>query len=203
MASIAVPKTLLCVLLLSVITTGLAGAAEPARVYRFGGWTLLMPADADEPALASGRYSVNVPAEGLELLAYWQDGSQRAVALRFSGSDIKLDAVAMKSFHRSNRLKGCKFGAGARVKSYKDAVPENAPIQAFPDDGVLLLKGSDRSLRRAGEVLVADLGNARVQFAEDSPTVRLGEWNSADFCRFELKPAAAGDDSEDDFEPLR
>ena len=51
---------------------------------------------------------------------------------------------------------------------------------------MITFAGSDRGLRRVGEELIADLGPYRVKIALDSPIVRLGEWDSADFCRFEL-----------------
>ncbi|MES2884369.1 MAG: hypothetical protein V4709_06170 [Pseudomonadota bacterium] len=201
MPSIAIPKTLLSLVLLSVILWQPLRAEEPLRVYRFGSWTLLTPAEISPETLASGREALPIGSQGLELLAYWQDGSQRALALRFDGSDAKQDAVVMKSFRRVNSLKGCKFGPDARLKPFKKMLPKDAEPVDFPDDGGLQLVGSERGLRRNGEVLVLDLGTARVQLSEDSPVVRVGEWNSADFCRFEL--LARPDEPEDAFEELR
>jgi len=57
----------------------------------------------------------------------------------------------------------------------------------LPDTLEVNLPGGDRALRRVADVLVADLGTARIQIADDSPVVRLGLWNSADFCRFEVE----------------
>ncbi len=183
-----VPKTLLLLVLLSVIAHTRAHAAE-LQLYRFGGWMLVAPAALSPQALESGAVTLPVPAGGIEFLAYWQDGRERALALRFA-SDGKLDAAVMSSFGRGRQLKGCKLGNSARLKPMKQVLPRERPkdadIPAFPDDATLVLAGSERRLTRAGDVLVADLGSARVQIADDSPIVRLGEWGSADFCRFEL-----------------
>lgn len=199
MPSIPVPKTLLSLLLLSVILIAPSQAADAPQIYRFGDWTLIAPPAMTPEALGSGAATLPLPAEGVELLAYWQDGSQRAMALRFDAKDATQDAVVLKSFKRTNRIKGCKFGSIARLKPLKDWLPKDKNFEptAFPDDGAMtLLGGSVRSLRRAGDVLVADLGTYRVQIADDSSTVRLGEWNSADFCRFELIPASDAVDEE-------
>ena len=201
MPSSAIPKTLLSLVLLSVITWQPLRAEDPLTVYRFGGWTLLAPAALSPAALESGSEALPISSQGLELLAYWQDGSQRALALRFDASDAKQDTVVMKSFRRVNRLNGCKFGADARLKPLKSLLPKEAEAVEFPDEGGLRLTGDERGLRRNGEVLVLDLGTARVQLSEDSPVVRVGEWNSADFCRFELRTSPGEPDEA--FEELR
>lgn len=164
-------------------------AAEPSQVYRFGGWTLITPAEVSPEALRAGPYALRLPLNGIELLAYWQDGSQRAVAIRFSGEAAEKDVVVMKSYRRFNRLKACEFGQPSRFKALKKARPAGVEALEFPDGASLLLGGSERGLRREGDVLVADLGGARVQLQEDSPTVRLGQWDSAEFCRYELVEA--------------
>ncbi|MDO9454269.1 MAG: hypothetical protein Q7J29_15625 [Stagnimonas sp.] len=199
MPSIPVPKTLLSLLLLSVIFIAPSQAADAPQIYRFGDWTLIAPPAMTPEALRDGTATLPLSAEGVELLAYWQDGSQRAMALRFDAKDATQDAVVLKSFKRTHRIKGCKFGSLARLKPLKDWLPKDKGFEpaVFPDDGAMtLLGGSARSLRRAGDVLVADLGTTRVQIADDSSTVRLGEWNSADFCRFELIPASQEADEE-------
>ncbi len=201
MPSIAIPKTLLSLVFLLVIVWQPLHAEGPLHTYRFGDWTLLAPAEITPSALASGREALPIASQGLELLAYWQDGSQRALALRFSGSDEKQDAVVLKSFRRVNRLNGCRFGPDARLKSLKSMLPKEVEPVEFPDDGGLQLVGSARGLRRNGEMLVLDLGTARVQLSQDSPVVRVGEWNSADFCRFELR--AKPDAPDEAFEELR
>ena len=107
MLSSAVPKTLLSLLLLSVIAAGsVAQASEAVQAYRFGGWTLIAPAGLDARALSDAHHTLAMPATGLELLAYWQDGRERALALRFSGRSAQDDAVVLKSASRSHRLKG-------------------------------------------------------------------------------------------------
>ncbi|MES2683290.1 MAG: hypothetical protein V4650_07180 [Pseudomonadota bacterium] len=189
---------MLSLVLLSVILSGPALAGDAPQVYRFGEWTLIAPATVNAEVLSASGPAIAVPTGGLELLAYWQDGSQRAVALRFDALDPKKDVVAMKSHRNIRRLKGCGFGTGARIKPYKAALPKDAEPVTFPDEGRLQLLGSDRSLRRAGDVLVADLGGARVQLAEDSPVVRVGEWDSADFCRFELSKNSELDEESED-----
>lgn len=188
MPFMSTPKNLLSVLLLSVIAAEAAQAVQPAQAYRFGGWTLLAPAglfvDGTAPAAMAGQ--------GVEVLAYWQDGQERAVALRFDGAVPPQDAVVLKSHRDSRRIKGCDFGAGARVTPLTVALSAVTEIRDLPDDTSVLLPGNDRSLRRVGDLLVADLRGVRVQLAEDSPIVRAGEWDSAEFCRFELK--AEGED---------
>lgn len=196
MPSIAVLKNLLFVLLLSLIQTSTAIAAETPQVYRFGHWTLVAPAEVSPEALSAGPYALRPPSTGIELLAYWQDGSARAVAIRFSGEDPEQDLVILKSYRRSNRIKACTFGLSTRIKPLKKARPAEAEAEAvvFPDGASLLVDGSERGLRREGDVLVADLGGVRLQLQEDSPTVRLGQWDSAEFCRFELVEASKNDE---------
>ncbi len=194
MPSIPVPKTLLSVLLLSVISSTALWAADSAQVYRFGGWTLIAPPTVTAEALASGSYALPVTEDGIEFLAYWQDGRERALALRFSGQDLKKDVAVLKSAGSIRRLSGCELGPSSRLKALKSALSKTSEPTVFPDDGSVTLAGSDRGLRRVGDMLVADLGSARVQISEDSPVVRLGEWGSADFCRFELKTWSLGDE---------
>lgn len=194
MRSIARLKTLLSVLLLSVIATPALHADEdapPPQLYRFGGWLLVLPADVRPEVLVPGPYEVAVPAAGIELLAYWQDGSQRAVSLRYDALLPKKDLAVLKSFRSTSRIKGCDFGGPGKVKTLKSVLRKTGlqatDAIAFPEDGALLLAGTERGLHRVGDVLVADLGNARVQLTDDSPMVRVGEWGSAEFCRYELK----------------
>ncbi len=169
-------------------------AAEGPQLYRFGNWTLVLPAELAPGTLQAGSYALRLPVTGMELLAYWQDGSQRAVALRFSGRDPAEDAVVMKSFRSSSQLKGCEFGSGSRIKPLKAVLPTDAEALPLPEETSVVLSGSERGLRRSGDVLVADLGTARLQLSEDSPTVRLGDWNSAEFCRFELLERSGEDE---------
>lgn len=194
MTLIPVPKNFLFVLLLSLIPSSVVIAAEPAQVYSFGGWTLIAPAEISPEALRAGPHVLRLPSTGIELLAYWQDGSQRAVAIRFSGEAPERDAVVLKSYRRSNRLKACKFGQPSRFKVLKKARPANVEAVEFPEGANLLLDGTERGLRRDGDMLVADLGGARVQLQEDSPTVRVGQWDSAEFCRYELIESTKDDD---------
>lgn len=194
MTLIPVPKNLLLVLLLSLIPSSAVIAAETPQVYRFGGWTLIAPAEVSPEALRAGPYTQRLPLTGLEFLAYWQDGSQRAVAIRFSGEDPKQDAVVMKSYRRVNQLKACEFGPSARLKPLKKTRPAGVEAVVFPDEASLLLGDTERGLRREGDLLVADLGSARVQLQADSPTVRLGQWDSAEFCRYELIEASEDDE---------
>ena len=194
MTLIPVLKNFLFVLLLSLIPSSALLAAETPQVYRFGGWTVIAPAELSPEVLRAGPHTMRLPLGGLELLAYWQDGSQRAVAIRFSGEDPAQDVVVMKSYRRSNRLKDCGFGAAARIKPLKKTRPAEVEAVNFPDDASLLLGNTERGLRREGDLLVADLAGARVQLQEDSPTVRLGQWDSAEFCRYELIEANKDDE---------
>lgn len=192
MAFIPVPKTLLLLVLLSVISAGPARAQTP-QVYRFGSWTLIAPAEVTPEALATGPHPISSRASGVEFLAYWQDGAQRALALRFDGSDGAKDLVALKSHHRSHRIKGCGLGGSARIAPLSKALPKDVEPVEFPDGGAVSLSGTDRGVRRAGELLVVDQGPLRVQLTEDSPLVRAGAWASAEFCRFELSPVDEDD----------
>jgi len=194
MHPITVPKFLLSVLFLLVIPQGVLHAADRPQVYRFGGWTLITPPEVDNPSLEAGPVTLVVPEKGIEFLAYWQDGSERALALRFHSTDPKQDVAAMKSYRSTRRLYGCELGPSARIKSLERSLPPEGLPTTLPEASVIELAGSDRGLRRVSDVLVADLGIARVQIAEDSPVVRLGEWGSADFCRFELKSGMLGDE---------
>lgn len=208
MLSMPVPKTWLCVLLLSVIpaTAVLAAADDSGRHrYRFGGWTLILPPALTATTLEAGGAPLRMPLEGLEILGYWEDGSQRAIALRFDGTDAKKDKVALKSLRSVRALKGCDFGGGARIEALKKVPEGTPPAPLLPDTMEVNLPGGDRALRRVADVLVADLGTARIQIADDSPVVRLGLWDSADFCRFEveLRDRKGGRGDEEDDEELR
>lgn len=194
MRSIARLKTLISVLLLSVIATPALHADEdapPPQLYRFGDWLLVVPADVRPEVLVPGPYEMPVPAAGIELLAYWQDGSQRAVSLRYDALLPKQDLAVLKSFRSSSRIKGCDYGGPGKVKTLKSALRKTGlqatDAIAFPEDGALLLAGTERGLHRVGDVLVADLGNSRVQLTDDSPVVRVGDWGSGKPCRFEFE----------------
>lgn len=184
MPSIAVSKTLLSVVLLPVMAAGLAKAEETTQRYRFGNWVVVVPADAGPDALVNGP--VPLTADGVELLVYWQDGSERAVSLHFDATDAGKDLVLLKSYRDVTRLKGCGLGARGRMPKLQKAA-KTLEMPEFPDDAALQIPRSERGLRRVGDVLVADLGTARVQLTDDSPVVRVGEWNSAEFCRYEMK----------------
>lgn len=194
MPSSAVPKILLSAVLLSVIAIAPAHAREAVQIYRFGEWTVVAPTSVGPAALTSEAPALLLPLEGLDLVAFWQDGSQRAVGLHFDGRDPKKDTVVVRSLGGTNQVSGCKLGATARLKKMKELVPKDAVVDTFPDDGILQLAGSSRGLRRSGEALVADMGGARVQLLEDSPIVRKGLWDSADFCRIELNPVESAED---------
>ncbi len=206
MLSMPVLKTWLCVLLLLVIPTAPVLAADDPdgkHRYRFGGWTLLLPPELPASALEAGGPPLRMPQAGLEILGYWEDGSRRAIALRFDGEDAKKDRVALRSLRSVRTLKGCKFGGGGRIPALKKAPEGQPPAPTLPETLEVNLPGSDRALRRVNDVLVADLGTARIQLTEDSPVVRLGQWDSADFCRFELevkegRRSAADDEDEEE-----
>lgn len=208
MLSMPVPKTWLFVLLLSVIpaTAVFAAADDSGRHrYRFGGWTLILPPELAASTLEAGGAALRMPLQGLEILGYWEDGSQRAFALRFDGTEAKQDKVALKSLRSVRTLKGCDFGGGARIEALKKAPEGTPPAPLLPDTLEVNLPGGDRALRRVADVLVADLGTARIQIADDSPVVRLGLWNSADFCRFEveLRDRQSSSANDEDDEELR
>ena len=156
-------------------------AQAAGQAYRFGGWTLFAPV-----AIEGGAQALGAPEKPLEFLLYWQDGSERAVSLSF-GPDAAQDRSALKTGRAMLRFIGCKSRGGGRVAK-APRKPVASPLDTeFPDETSLLLPDGERGLCRSGELLIADLGGYRVQLAEDSPVVRAGEWDSADFCRFELQ----------------
>lgn len=168
----------------------MAAATQPRSVYRFGEWTLvtpLMPHDGETPPQLS--------AQGQDLLLYWQDGRRRALSLRFD-LDPKREQALLRSGAAVNRLKGCspRSGGGGIPPLRKVRAQAEGEDREWTDGSTLLLAGSARGLSRSGDTLVADMADHRVQITADSPLVRVGEWDSADFCRFELN----NDDSRDD-----
>ena len=188
MQSIAAVKIWLSLLFLMVMA-GVTFAAPPAAgsVYAFGEWTLVTPVPVEAAALVAGPYTLALPAEGSEWRLYHGDGEQRSLALRVAADPAK-DVAILHTHDFTGRLKGChvSFDLAARMPRLKAVRPADAGVQELPDDTVITFAGSDRGLRRVGEELIADLGPYRVKIALDSPIVRLGEWDSADFCRFEL-----------------
>lgn len=196
------PKSLLSRLLLSVIL----GCALPPPVlaeaevagdtqYRFGEWLVVLPVASD--LLLSSPQSLAVPVGGFEPRLYWQDGKRRAARLHFDALDAQQDFTVLRSGTARNRLKGCSPRGGGRIAPIG---PLHEDIPEWPDGFEVMLTGSERGLRRSGDTLAADLGTHRVQITLDSPLVRVGEWDSADFCRYELdgrSPNAASDDEDD------
>ena len=183
------PKTFLFRLLLLLILpgVGLAAPAAAVGVYQFGEWTLITPMQVTADELAPGPYTQGLPITGMEFLLFWRDGKERALAVRFDGKDPKDDVTVLRSRNSTDRLKGCKLRDSGRIKSLKKARPAKFEAVEFPDDGAFTIADSTRGFIRHGETLAFDLGSHRVQITEDSPVVRVGEWGSADFCRFELK----------------
>lgn len=187
------PKNFLFRLLLSLILANAALAApeDESSTYRFGEWAFVMPRAITIEELTQGPYAWQPPLKGLEFLLYWGDGKERALALRFSGENAKDDMTLLRSRFSTDRLKGCQPRGTGRVrpqKKEKEGEISKVEPPEFPDDASIVFTGSERSLRRYGEILAFDLGTHRVQITRDSPVVRIGEWNSADFCRFELEP---------------
>jgi len=189
------PKTFLFPLFLSLIQTGAQAAdkTEAAGVYRFGEWTLVAPAIA-KPSLTAGTHTLQLPSTGLELLFYWKEGDERALAVRFNGEDAKEDVSVLRSRFSTERLKGCRARLGGRIKSMDKVRPAEVEAVELPDDTRIIVDGSERGLVRYGETLAFDLGTHRVQITQDSSIVRVGEWDSAKFCRFELKEKEDRDD---------
>lgn len=187
MPSMPASKSFLFRLFLAVMASApvSAFAADDPVAYRFGDWVLLSPVP-----LESGTQALKVPVDGLEFRFYWKDGSERAVALRFDGDRGEKDRSLLRSGREQIRFDGCKrAGAGGSIaKLSKKALPEAIP--ELPDDTALTMNSTERGLRRDGDTVVADLGKHRVQLTSDSPVVRAGEWQSADFCRYELNHAS-------------
>lgn len=189
------PKTLLSrLLLLLILPTATAAAdAGPVGVYRFGEWTVISPVLLNTEALVPGPYSFELPTSGAEFLLYWQNGKERALAVRFESKPSKDDVTVLRSRYSMSRLKGCEPREGGRIKPLKKARPAEVEAIEFPDDAVVVIAGSERGIARQGETLAFDLGSHRVQITQDSPVVRVGEWGSADFCRFVLKDKDSSD----------
>lgn len=193
MPSMPVTKSFLFRLFLAVMACAPASAfaAEEPVAYRFGDWTLLSPLPIE-----AGTQALPVPADGLEFRFYWKDGSERAVALRFDADKGEKDRSLLRSGREQIRFDGCKRtgGGGSIARLAKKSLPEVIP--ELPDDTALTLNNTERGLRRDGDTVVADLGKHRVQLTSDSPVVRAGEWQTADFCRYELHHASGS--AEDD-----
>ena len=183
------PKTFLFRILLLLILPSAyaAGPSEDVGVYQFGEWTLITPTKIEVDELVPGPHVLRLPVSGMEFLLYWHDGKERALAVRFDGENLKDDVTVLRSRYTTDRLKGCTPHFGGRIKSLKKARPAKVEAVEFPDDGAIVITGSERGFIRHGETLAFDLGTHRVQITQDSPIVRVGEWGSADFCRFELK----------------
>jgi len=168
-----------------------AAAADAVVHYRFGEWTLRAPASLSPQRLAGSNILVN---EGIEITAHWQQGKDRAVALRFDSAETKKDAVVLKSFRNTRRVQGCKFTRGSHIEPLALGMADDIEKPEWPDGSALTLPGADRTVRRVGDMLVFDLGGMRVQLNADEPVVRVGEWGTADFCRFELRPDVETED---------
>ena len=169
---------------------GLAAPRARGEVsaFHFGEWTLVVPAAVTAETLATGSYPLPVASDDAEFLLYWQNGQQRALALRFNRSNAEKDVAVLRSLDTVQRLKGCTGSYGSSMKTLKQALPAGAATPELPDDTVIKLGDDGRGLRRVGDELIADLMPYRVKIALDSLLVRVGEPGSGDFCRWELSP---------------
>lgn len=187
MPVIAAVKTLLLVLLLLVIPASMGWAAPNQQNYRFGNWLLVLPAEFGLAAPQTGRTALMEPGEDLDLIAYWLDGRERALALHMNSADSNEDHADVKTHGDSYRIEKCDFGRSARIRPLKQARSAAADAAELPEDFQLQFPDGRRSVQRVGDLLVADLSTARIQIMQDSPVVRVGEWSSGDSCRFELQ----------------
>mgnify|MGYP000346580183 CR=1 FL=1 len=94
MTLIPVLKNFLFVLLLSLIPSSVVTAAEPAQVYRFGGWTLIAPAEVSPEALRAGPYALRPPSTGIELLA--GDLPAAVKVIRSAGASTMAARIAIR-----------------------------------------------------------------------------------------------------------
>lgn len=203
MPSIAVLKTFLSVVFLAGITLGLARAAETPSVFRFGEWVIFTPPGVTAEVLSAGAALPRNTPPVAEFLAYWRDGKERALSIRFHYDDASKDVIQMRDNQRNYRVKGCKLGSGRpfeRLEKLISIGPEGQmpTMTNFPSGGAVHLPGVERSLRREVDLLIADFGAMRLQLSEDSSVVRVGLWQTGDFCRFELGTPGASDDNQDD-----
>lgn len=199
MPFIAVLKTFLSVVFLLGITLGPAQAQQIPSVFRFGDWVIFTPPGVTGDALRAGvALPQNTPPVA-EFLAYWKDGSERALALRFHYEDPTKDVIQMRDNERTYQVKGCDLGRGRPFERLEKLIPigpegQMPPMNNFPAGGVVYLPGVERSVRREANLFIADFGALRLQLSEDSSVVRVGLWQTGDFCRYELGTPGADDD---------
>jgi hypothetical protein len=158
-----------------------AEGEEAVLAYRFGDWTLVSPAP-----LETGTQSIRLGTEGMEFQIYWKNGRERALSFHFAASEEEADRSLIRSGRSVTRFAGCKPRGGGRIASMPK-LPPREELPPLPDGSALLMGDTERGLRRQGELLIVDLKCHRTQIASDSPLVRAGEWDSADFCRYELR----------------
>lgn len=189
------PKISLLLGLLSVMGPALAAPFDPGVALRFGQWTLARAKEAPAALpLAPPLYRVEPrPGQDEEIYLYFGDGEDRALLLRYSAKPEDDRAVLMTGVF-SQRLDGCKQGMPARLRPLKSVLGSKEALKAeraeLPDDSVLRVGDGQRSLRRVGDELIADLGRFRVRILADGANVHVGEPESGDFCRFEVDKAS-------------
>lgn len=194
-----------CCALLLAASSSLAAAPllEPGVAYRFGDWLLLRPAAAVPPSTARAGLVVIDSGEQDENLYLFnrKAASDTAVQLHFDGRRREQDFAALRRGDASSRrLKGCDDGRNSdfAIKSLRRLIGKNIPaltqLPELSDDSLVSIHtaAGERSLRRVGEELIADLGGYRIKLALDTDTLRLGDPVSGDFCYFEA-PAASED----------
>lgn len=177
-------------LLLAFFCAPCMAAKAPVREssgFRFGDWTLVLPGLVTKAQLVEGTVELGAKGAPVEMLLYWQDGRERALALRFSETGPREDVAVLRSQAVVERLRGCTASYSASLPPLAAVLAADAARPELPDDTVIRIDGSERSLRRVGEELVADLSPYRVKVAPDTLLVRVGEPGSGEFCRWELQ----------------
>jgi hypothetical protein len=161
-------------------------ATPPTSAYRFGDWVLIVPGIHAVPEGAAVVVDLD-PQQSHELRLYWQNGKDRALALRFNDFKPGLDRAVLKAYDDIQVMDACEHGAQDRLPNERTDLPLPPDISELPDDSEFRISGSHRVLRRVGDELVADLAKFRVKVATDSPLVRAGDPASGDFCRWEME----------------
>lgn len=158
----------------------------PTTAFRFGEWTLVVP--GTHTVEDGAAVIVDLDAQqSHELRLYWQDGRDRALALRFNELERAKDRAVLRAYEDIQAIEACAHGAQEDFPAARSDLPLPDEIIELPDDSEFRITGSHRVLRRVGDELVADLSKFRVKVATDSPLVRAGDPSGGDFCRWEME----------------
>jgi len=179
--------------LVLVALAGLPGCASTAPApevsgFRFGQWTMVLAGRGSAEQLSRAPLGPGSGGAPLELFLYWQDGRERALALRFDAEQAKAD---LRSRDVVQHLRACSAEGQGRIPGLASLLPSGAGLAELPEGSVVNAGGPGHGLRRVGDELVADLSGFRAKLGTDSYLVFAGDPVSGRFCRWELKGSDA------------